>query len=112
VSSSIDFLERLGSDAHLRHAAATTVEQALALAQIDPAVQAAILSEDSLQLEALLGASTNVCCMVHHPEEEEEEGDEDDDDDDDDDDDEEDFDEEEDRLKSRRAVAVRVATAR
>ena len=111
MSSSIDFLERLGSDAHLRHAAATTVEQALALAQIDPAVQAAILSEDSLQLEALLGASTNVCCMVHHPEEpEEEEGD--DDDDDDDDDDEEDFDEEEDRLKSRRAVAVRVATAR
>ena len=112
MSNVIDLLERIGRDAQLRYAVGVEVQRVLEDEGIDPDVQAAILSEDSLQLEALLGASTNVCCMVHHPEEEEEEGDEDDDDDDDDDDEEEDFDEEEDRLKSRRAVAVRVATAR
>ena len=46
--------------------------QALLNAQIDPDVQAALLDSDQSRLEALLGATTNVCCMVHAPEDDEE----------------------------------------
>lgn len=71
MSDVIEFLERLGGDAHLRHASEIEVKQALARTHIDPALQAAILSEDQQQLEALLGADTNVCCMIFVPEDDE-----------------------------------------
>jgi hypothetical protein len=73
MSKVIDFLERLGKDAQLRHASDSELEQALAHAQIDPAVREAILLRDQRRLEALLGASPNVCCMILAPAREEDE---------------------------------------
>jgi hypothetical protein len=70
MSDVIEFLEQLGRDAHLRHASRAEIGQALARSHIDPSVQAAILDEDPQQLEALLGADTNVCCMIFVPEDE------------------------------------------
>jgi hypothetical protein len=72
MSNVIDFLERLGKDAHLRHASDDKLEQALIGAQIDPAVREAILLRDQRQLENLLGATTNVCCVIYAPAREEE----------------------------------------
>jgi hypothetical protein len=63
MSNVIAFLERMGRDAQLRHASQSEVKLALARAQIDPELKAAILAKDQQQLEALLGSS-NVCCMV------------------------------------------------
>ena len=85
----IDFLERLGSDAHLRAIAGENLERALAETSIDPVVKAAMLGQDRQQLETLIGAQANVCCMVRPGEEDDEEEEEEDDDDDDDDDEEE-----------------------
>jgi hypothetical protein len=82
VSNVIDFLERFGQDADLRHAGDEAVAEALRNAGIEPALQAAVLDKDQRALQALLGADTNVCCMVFKEDEEEEteeeEGDEDD----------------------------------
>jgi hypothetical protein len=96
VSNVIDFLERFGQSASLRHATSDAVAEALKNAGIAPALQAAILDKDQHKLEAFLGANTNVCCMVHSPDEEEEEEDEDDEDEDEEDDEDEDFDDDED----------------
>jgi hypothetical protein len=100
VSNVIDFLERFGQDADLRHAPSDALAEALKSAGIDPELRAAILANDQRTLEALLGADTNVCCMTHKEDEEEEpEEDEDEDDDEDEDldeDDEDDEDEDED----------------
>lgn len=108
MSNVIDFLERMGRDAQLRYATGVEIQQVLADEQIEPAVRAAIMCDDQLQLEVLLGATTNVCCMVHPAEE----SDDEDDDDLEDDDDEDELDDEEDELKSRRAVAVCATTGR
>lgn len=67
MSNVIDFLERLGQDAQLRHAADGELEQALIRAQIDPAIREAILRRDQQRLESLLGAAPNVCCMIYSP---------------------------------------------
>ncbi len=95
----IDFLERVGEDAELRHASREALEEALRSAGIDPALRAAILGKDPRALEGLLGADANICCTVHQDDEEEETEDdeeEDDEDEDEDDEDEDDFDEDED----------------
>jgi hypothetical protein len=129
VSNVIDFLQRLGQDATLRHATRTELELALAEAGIDPALREALLGSDQRKLEALLGADTNVCAMIHPDKKEDDEDDEDDfeddedededededdlddedeDDDDDEDDEDEDYDdEEEDSLTPRRRSPVR-----
>ena len=73
VSNVIDFLERFGQDADLRHASDEAVAEALRNAGIEPALQAAVLDKDQRALEALLGADTNVCCMVYKEDEAEEE---------------------------------------
>lgn len=73
MSEVIEFLERLGSDAHLRQATNDEVGQALAEAGIEDPVIAAILSGDRLALESLLGAKANVFCGVIGPEEKEDE---------------------------------------
>jgi orotate phosphoribosyltransferase len=83
VSNVIDFLERLGQDADLRHATDEAVAEALRNAGIEPALQAAVLDKDQRALEALLGADTNVCCMIFKKEEEEEETEEEEEDEDD-----------------------------
>ena len=93
MSNVIDFLERFGQDAGLRHAPSDAVAEALKSAGIDPELRAAILANDQRTLEALLGADTNVCCMTNKPEDEEEEPEEDDEEDEDED---EDFDDDED----------------
>ena len=63
MSNVIDFLEMIGQNAQLRHASRDAMEVAMANSQIAPELQAAILSKDQQQLEAVLGAS-NVCCML------------------------------------------------
>ena len=93
MSNVIDFLQRLGQDAELRHAPRTALERALAEAGIDPALREALLGADQRKLESLLGADTNVCAMISPGKKEEEE---DEDLDEDEDDDEDDFDEDED----------------
>ena len=82
MSNVIDFLERFGQDADLRHAADDAVAEALRKAGLEPALQAAVLNKDQRALEALLGADTNVCCMVFKEDEEEETEEEEDDEDD------------------------------
>jgi hypothetical protein len=62
MSNVIDFLERMGKDSKLRHASSGDVELALAVAQIDPELQAAILAKDQSKLGVLLGQPT-ICCM-------------------------------------------------
>jgi hypothetical protein len=81
VSEVIEFLERLGCDARLRHASNDEVEQALAQAGIADPVRATILWGDRPALESLLGAKANVFCGVVVPAEpDEQEPDEQDDD--------------------------------
>ncbi len=72
----IDFLERMGQDAQLRHAAQDEVELALNSAEIAPELQTAILARDQAQLEKLLG-QTPLCAPLFPGQEEEEEGEED-----------------------------------
>jgi len=95
VSNVIDFLQRLGQDADLRHAPRTALEVALAEADIDPALREALLGADQRKLETLLGADTNVCAMISpgkkEDDEDEDEDDFEDDEDEDEDDDEDDF---------------------
>lgn len=102
MSDVIDFLEKLGQNAHLRHIDGDRLEQELAQAGIDASVRAAVLSADPRRLEELLGASTNLCCLVEEPSREEEEEDDED----------EDEDEEEEPPKVKRPKsAARVAVA-
>ncbi len=96
MSNVIDFLERFGGDAGLRHASDADVEAALTQAGIEPALRLAIVGKDQGALERLLGADTNVCCMINKPDDEEEEEEEDDEEDEDEDEEDEDFDEDED----------------
>ena len=73
MSNVIGFLATMGQDATLRHGTQDDLELALARAQIDPELQAAILGSDQSQLEALLGARTNLVCGIFPGKEEEEE---------------------------------------
>jgi hypothetical protein len=96
MSSAVDFLARMGSEAGLRHASLDTLTATLAAESLDPAVRAALLAGDQVELERLLGATANICCAIQPgDDEDEDEDDEDDFDDDDDDDDDEDEDEDE-----------------
>ena len=97
MSNVIDFLQRLGQDADLRHAPRAALELALGEADIDPALREALLGADQRKLESLLGADTNVCAMIAPgKKEEDEEEDEDEEDDEDEDDDEDEFEDDED----------------
>lgn len=93
MSKGIELLERLGQDANLRYATGIDLDRALMSAQATPALRAALLQREPHDLEALLGASANLCCMIHPAEEpeepEEEPGEEDDDDGEDESDDDE-----------------------
>ena len=64
MSNVIGFLETMGQDASLRHATQGGVALALKDARIDPELQAAIMGKDQTRIEALLGATTNVCCAL------------------------------------------------
>jgi hypothetical protein len=80
----IEFLDQLGRNARLRHAAPAELERAIAAAGIAPEVRSALLADDPLRLGELLGAQPNVCCLVvkpdpAEPDEDEEEHEEEDD---------------------------------
>ena len=62
----IEFLERLGQDASLRHAPAAVIEQALRDARIEPRLRSALLRGNQAEVEAVLGVN-NVCCMIFAP---------------------------------------------
>ena len=55
MSNVVDFLERMGSDAHWRHAPADEIEQALVEADIELEMRSAILASNVSELQALLG---------------------------------------------------------
>ena len=73
MSNVIDFLEKWGQDAQLRHATSAELEEALLRAGIEPAERAAILGADRFTLESLLGARSRLVCAILVPEEEEDE---------------------------------------
>jgi hypothetical protein len=60
----IDFLETLGQDAQLRYASQDEVGSALAGAEMEPALQAAILAKNGPGLQALLGQDP-FCCLIN-----------------------------------------------
>jgi hypothetical protein len=70
MSNVIDFLERMGRDAQLRHADDSDVKQALQIAGIDAATGSAICKGDEEQLAAILKANPNVCAMIFPVEQE------------------------------------------
>ena len=72
MSNIIEFLERMGRDAHLRYVTGLELEAALTRAGIEPNLQAAILDGDHHLLDSLVGATRNICCLVNVPDEEEE----------------------------------------
>lgn len=75
MSDVIDFLERMGQDAQLRHASHDEMESAMSSSGVAPVVQTALLAKDQSQLEALLGRVP--LCAVYFPgQEDEEQGDE------------------------------------
>jgi hypothetical protein len=71
MSDVIDFLEKWGQDAQLRHATSAELARALADAQIDPFVRKALVTADRRHLEFLVGAQPNVCSLINFPDEEE-----------------------------------------
>ncbi|WP_266180506.1 hypothetical protein [Dyella humicola] len=79
MSSVIDFLEKMGKDAMLRHASQDDLAQAVAETEIDSAVGAAIIAKSTAELYALLQQGPMFCIQStpgKEDEEEEEEGDE------------------------------------
>lgn len=75
MSDVIDFLEKWGRDAQLRHATGAELTRALAGAHIDPFVRKALLGADQRHLEFLVGVQPNVCCLIFAPKEDAAEGD-------------------------------------
>jgi hypothetical protein len=73
MSNVISFLESVGQDAVLRHATKEELELALNQAQIDPALQTAILGKDQQRLEALVCGGHTVCVAVFPGKEEDDE---------------------------------------
>lgn len=82
MSSVIDFLERMGSEAHWRHASENELELALVQADIAAPERSAILAKDAAKLQALLRLRP-LFAMQTPPDEEgdEDEGEEDEGDD-------------------------------
>lgn len=67
VDKAVEFIERLGRDARLRYAPSIDITRARGQVDLDPRVLDAILGADQERLEALLGATANVCCLVRDP---------------------------------------------
>lgn len=71
----IEFLQKIGQDAQLRHGAQDDLERALAAAELAPDLNAAILSRDQSGLEALMQHAP-ICGYLLPGREGEEDGDE------------------------------------
>ena len=74
----IDFLQKLGQDAQLRHAGYGEIRAALAAARIDKVAADAILAGDERTLAQYLAAPSEVCCLIFVPRRENEEPEKDD----------------------------------
>lgn len=64
MSSVIDFLEKMGQDAQLRHASPEDIAQALAEANVDAAIGAAIIAKSTSELYALLHQGPLFCIQT------------------------------------------------
>ncbi len=64
----IEFLERMGRDAQLRHAPEAVLEQAMRDAQMSPRTRDALTRGDRAEIEAVIGAESDACCAVSAPE--------------------------------------------
>lgn len=71
MSHVVALLEKIGRNSRLHSLTGEQLAQELSAAEIEPAVQAAILQQRAAQLEELIGASRNVCCLIHAPQDEE-----------------------------------------
>lgn len=74
MSNVIRFLEQLGADAKLRHANPAELDSAMTAAGLDSLSRNAISASDGRQLEASIGAKSNVCAIIFHVEPDEDEG--------------------------------------
>ena len=74
----IDFLQKLGQDARLRHAGYGEIRAALAAARIDKVAGDAILAGDERTLAQYLAAPSEICCLIFVPRREDEEPEKDD----------------------------------
>lgn len=72
MSDVIDFLERVGEDAQLKHAAHVDLELAMTDARIASELRSAVLAQASSRLEALLGCEPLLCMQFPGNEDEEE----------------------------------------
>lgn len=72
MSDVIDFLERMGRDAALRHGTHGDLEAALENSGMDPEVKAAILGKDKVRLDTLLGQGGLFGMMIPAKEDEDE----------------------------------------
>jgi hypothetical protein len=64
MSNAIRFLETMGQNADLRHAAKPTLYKALNEQQVDQDAQWAILRGDTARLGTLLGARSEMVCGI------------------------------------------------
>jgi len=63
----IEFLERMGRDAQLRHASEAVLEQAMRDAHLSPSARAALMCGDRADIEAAIGADGRVSGIVWVP---------------------------------------------
>jgi hypothetical protein len=70
MTTLIEFLEKMGSDAQLRGSCGEDLVRAMETAGIDAAAREALLSQDQRDLEELMGASANVFASLEAPEDE------------------------------------------
>ena len=70
MTTLIEFLEKMGSDAQLRGSSGEDLVRAMETAGIDTAAREALLSQDQRDLEELMGASANVFASLEAPEDE------------------------------------------
>jgi hypothetical protein len=68
MSNLIRFLETLGQNAELRHAATPAIYKALNEQRIEPEAQWAVLRGDQAKLNSLAGSATPMGCVMLAPE--------------------------------------------
>ena len=68
MTTLIEFLEKMGSDAQLRGSSSEDLVRTMETAGIDAAAREALLSHDQRDLEELMGASANVFASLEAPE--------------------------------------------
>lgn len=74
MSSVIEFLERMGADARLRHASHEAIAAALEESQVDSALGAAIIARSTADLYSLLDQRPMFCTLENPGREKEKEG--------------------------------------